>query len=476
MGELFFYKTDNKKMILDPSSQLIWKVCENLETLEKISEGKYQILEFYKRIQQEDKKEAEEIHSSLKKLISYGFFKNNEYKTQNILSNEFNHIVINPTTKCNLDCWYCYSKEYRTNSTEEISFEEIEKTILYFAERKKENQSKTPLSISSFLLSEVTLNFQTFLEIHNFVEKIENKYDFDILVFPPPTNLQKTDQDFIEYINDYGFLTVSIDYDNPNQIQDVLRNIKVFDNNVVKHCIIPLHSGMSKLVDIYLEFMKVFDYVSLRPVRIGENSKHPWGIDSSKALDFELRALCNKLIDMQEDALSNFLLSLGPSDYFNRYVQRIISRSKHVNRCPAGINALAVGPDSNFYPCSGFIGRNNFVLGSIKTGINLESISEYHNKSNVNTRCRNCSIRFYCGGFCEDWKQMLGNKHEIECDINYTFFKNSSFFVFELLEKKDNIIFTYMKEKGIDFRLSYPLDFEDFVSLFSAANLNQPWE
>jgi radical SAM protein with 4Fe4S-binding SPASM domain len=219
--------------------------------------------------------------------------------------------------------------------------------------------------------------------------------------------------------------------------------------------------------------MEVFDFVSLRPVRVGDSSKIPWGIESLKIFESELNVLCNQLFEMEDEELITFLLSLGPSDYFSRYLQRVISRNKFVNRCSAGIKALAVGPDTKFYPCSGFTGRENFVLGTTKTGVNMDLITKYQDRVNSNPQCENCSIKYYCGGFCEDWKQAIGKKQEskqIECKINHVFFKNSSSFVIKLLEKKSNILTTYVKEKGIDFKLSYPLNFEEFVSFFTATN------
>ncbi|NPD87610.1 MAG: SPASM domain-containing protein [Asgard group archaeon] len=460
-------------MILDPTSQLIWKLNGTLKSLEKIDEGKYTLLDFCKIIQEIDNDESREILSGLTKLNSFGFFQDKETKVKKISSNDFHHIVINPTTECNLDCWYCYSKEFRKYNSEEISLEEMEKTILYFADRKKENQSKSPLSISLFLSSEITLNFHVFLKIKVFIEKIKSNYSFDIFLFPPPTNLMEIDQSFVDYINDYGFLTVSVDYSNSNQIQKILENVEAFDDKIIKHCIVPLHSGMNDLVEVYKRFMEVFDYVSLRPVRVGENSKFPWGTDSSQFVDNELNVLCNQLIEMEDEELIKFLLSLGPSDYFRRYIQRVISRSKLLNRCSAGIKALAVGPDSKFYPCSGFVGRKNFVLGTIKTGVNIDLISKYQNRFDSNTLCRDCSIKYYCGGFCEDWKHVMGKKQEsqqTECNINHAFFKNSSSFVIKLLEKKPYILTTFVKENGIDSKLSYPLNFDDFVSFFSATN------
>jgi radical SAM protein with 4Fe4S-binding SPASM domain len=471
-GELFFYKTAGERIILDSNSQLIWKSDRNLKSLEEIAEGKYSLIEFHEVIERIDDKEAKRFHSSLEKLSNLGFFQAKEKQMTKINSFDIDHIVINPTTKCNLDCWYCYSKEFRKINTEELDFEEIKEVILYFADRKKEYQSETSLLISLYYLSEVTLDFSSFLRTKEFIETIKQNYDFEIFLFPPPTNLLEIEEDFVDYMNEYGFLTVSIDYYNTNQIEEVLKNIETFDGSVIKHCIIPLHPQMNNLLEVYRRFMEVFDYVSLRPVRVGSNSKNPWKKESVENLDKEMNALCNQLLEMKDEELISFILSLGSSDYFNRYLQRVISRQKSLSRCSAGFSAVSVGPDSQFYPCSGFIGKKDFKLGTVKTGIDLTLMSKYDDFVNSNTLCEGCSIRFYCGGFCEDWKQMVGSIQEsqqVECKINYIYFKNCSTFAIKLLENNDNILTEFAKEKGIDFRLSYPLNYDDFVSFFSAS-------
>ena len=75
-GELFFYKTFSEKMMLAPTSQLIWKLNGNLKSLEKIDEGKYSLLDFCKLMEEIDDDEAREFQTDLAKLNSYGFSSN----------------------------------------------------------------------------------------------------------------------------------------------------------------------------------------------------------------------------------------------------------------------------------------------------------------------------------------------------------------------------------------------------------------
>ncbi|GAI77001.1 unnamed protein product, partial [marine sediment metagenome] len=55
----------------------------------------------------------------------------------------------------------------------------------------------------------------------------------------PSTNLVDPPQELVDFVNDYGYLNVSIDLSNMNQIELVKKNITLFKNTVIKHCIIP---------------------------------------------------------------------------------------------------------------------------------------------------------------------------------------------------------------------------------------------
>ena len=97
-----FEKNDNF-FLVDSFSQLFW----NLDT----------------KIQNTDK---------IRKLVDFGFFTEREEKIEKVdrtYSKSFEHIVINPSTECNLNCWFCYSKDYRTKNKKKLELEDIQTAI-----------------------------------------------------------------------------------------------------------------------------------------------------------------------------------------------------------------------------------------------------------------------------------------------------------------------------------------------------------
>jgi radical SAM protein with 4Fe4S-binding SPASM domain len=86
--------------------------------------------------------------------------------------------------------------------------------------------------------------------------------------------------------------------------------------------------------------------------------------------------------------------------------------------------------------------------------------------------CKMCSIRFYCGGPCEDWKEKLmisdfNTANSIECSLNFLILEECVFLISEIINKFPRLLQTYAKEKRIEYRLNYPLDFNKFVLFFS---------
>ena len=444
-----FYQND-MKFILDPEYQMLWSLSNNSESASNYLENKCAI------------------------LSNYGFFETNSQTIQLLNSSEFDlsHLVINPSMKCNLACWYCYSDQHRKQNVDGLDLEKVKSTIQNALAFKIQTQSTSPLSISMFFTSEITLDFGLFLNIWNYIEGIKTNYEFPIYLFLPPTNLMEIRSDFIEFVENLEHLTVSLDFDNKVQKQKVIQNLKQFSKQVRKHCIVPLNSSNVELFTIYTELMYHFDIVSTRPVRISRTTKHPWTPTTINKFDNEMQLFVSNLLELNDEELLRILLVFGPSDYFVRYFDRIISRKKYTTRCPAGRKAVAINPDFKIYPCSGLTANDQYKYNSFDELTNEESNSLLTANIQSNSACKKCPIRYYCGGPCEDWK----NKNNIssiqlanpeECAINLIYFRNAVYLVMKLNERNPKLLEKYVKEKGIENRLTYPINFEDFVLFFS---------
>ena len=432
-------------ILIDPHTQMIWEL-----------EGE----------------DDDDIVQKIQVLTKYGFFSPASKESKNLLANEeseLNYIVINPSNKCNLSCWYCYVDRKNDIRDEQPSSEEILFQMLRILDDKKERKSTSSIAFSLFYTGEITLNFQIFLDIERNLVQVRENYDFSILLLLPSTNLLNPSKDFVNYINNYGYLTVSMDLTNDGQKAQVRGNIKLFDNEIVKHAMIPIHSKIDNIFGYYSENLDFFDKVSLRPVRIPENSEYPWNDQNLEGFSLELEKFVEKILFLEEEQIANFLSSMGPSDYFSKYLDSIITREKKIVRCPAGTTAIALDENFNEYPCSGLIGidefQQKFSIKERKNAFNLNS-----NVTNTG-RCSQCAIRYFCGGYCMDWefkekRKMNSIDISSECKVNYIYFVNCVYFVMQLQKKYPAILRNYIEKKSRKFRLDYYLNFNDFVKIF----------
>lgn len=437
----YVFEANNTTILIDTPTQMIWELNSgNVGNIQK------QI-------------------ASLKK---FGFFSNDNKRSDEYLNNrekELNYIVINPSNECNLSCWYCYVDRTENNNSKNLTFEKIFKQIEKFLENKKKNGSKNPIAFSLFFTGEISLNFRVFLDTSRKIDQIRDKYEYQISLLLPPTNLLKPTEQFVEYINDYGYITVSLDLTNQQQIKAISRNIRLFDEKVVKHVLIPIHSKSKDIFNIYTEYMNSFHKVSMRPVRVTHDSLFPWTEQSLNEFKLELEIFVESLLLLNENQLSDFLMSIGPSDYFAKYIDSILTRGKKFIRCPAGRTAIALDQNLIQYPCSGLIGVDEFQKDYFhKKNENLSSVNS--------DKCSNCAIRYFCGGSCVDWefrekKGSFFNEISSECVVNFIYFENVVYFILKIMKKYPTVLRNYIEEKGEKFRLNYNLNFDEFVKIFA---------
>ena len=76
-----------------------------------------------------------------------------------------------------------------------------------------------------------------------------------------------------------------------------------------------------------------------------------------------------------------------------------------------------VAQEQNIYPCHQFVGKEEFLLGNVDTGIVKNDICNEFKLCNVyaKPKCRDCFARFYCSGGC------AANSYSFHGDITDTY-------------------------------------------------------
>ncbi len=470
--DAFFFTYKNHQFLLDPLTQFFWKLQDKNLSLIFYSKNNFS-LDYLSQTSSctSIKKTLSDMHS----LSRRGYFvqKRNHPKGKRERKRVRNiqYIIINPTHDCNLDCWYCYASKLREKEKNSVepSFKFIKKTIDYFLNRHSQKSSSEPFGINLFYTSEITLHFKLFQETLDYLSQVKTNYPFPIYLFPPSTNFLEPSPAFVNYINNYGHLIVSLDYSNKKQIETALQNLNKIQENTTKQVIIPYHPDKGTFHDIYADMKEYFDIISIRPARLGLDMTKKWDITSIHDFQQDLSSLISYITELNDHDLFFFLSSLGPSDYLSRFLNRVITRTKINNRCPAAIKAITIDPNGEFYPCSGLIGQKKYCLGSINQGFVLKSnsLNTFSKFVDQNENCEKCPIKYFCGGHCIEWGERIKPSVSYsECTINLEYIKACIYLAYHLKTHRTSVFNEYLKEKKIKNRLNYPLYFEDFSTIF----------
>ncbi|HWQ61130.1 MAG TPA: SPASM domain-containing protein, partial [Negativicutes bacterium] len=76
--------------------------------------------------------------------------------------------------------------------------------------------------------------------------------------------------------------------------------------------------------------------------------------------------------------------------------------AKRLMGCGAGHEYFAVTPDGDLYPCHQFVGRDEYRVGDVFTGLDKPELVAHFRRSHALSKpeCRECWARFYCSGGC----------------------------------------------------------------------------
>lgn len=219
------------------------------------------------------------------------------------------------------------------------------------------------------------------------------------------TNGTLLDNSFISYAKAAG-LEIAISYD--GTAQDICRKFCDGSNSGVV---------MEEKAKLLLSYMpNSYALMTLAPSAIGElykSIKHLYGIgfrkismtpaygknvnwnDSDiKKLEKELR----KIADFYSDTFKE-----GARFFFSPFDSKISSLTKGTSpkdHCQLGIRQLTVTADGRLYPCTQFIGKEAFCLGTLESGIDIKKQQALTLIDNTPEDCKNCDLKDRCTNSC----------------------------------------------------------------------------
>ncbi len=138
-----------------------------------------------------------------------------------------------------------------------------------------------------------------------------------------------------------------------------------------------------------------FDHLSVEPVVAGAGT------------DYALREEDLPVVMVEYDKLTRYLLQRHrqgrPVEFFhfNIDLEEGPCLAKRLAGCSAGTEYLAVAPDGEMYPCHQFVGRPEFMVGTVFEAMEKNTINMFSNAHIYNKQaCLQCWARFHCSGGC----------------------------------------------------------------------------
>lgn len=301
------------------------------------------------------------------------------------------------TEKCNLNCKYCYEGE---KGNKELTFDDI-KIVLDNVVKNNEKHCQI-----GFFGGEPLLKKELIYDVVEYAEKLEKNNDIKFS-YTITTNGTLIDRDFIRLAKRKDFL-IGISLDGNKETHN--KNRRTYQDT----------DTFDIVCDNARELLKSVHRVVAMPVitknnykEMTENARYLFSVGFNHvncAFDYtanwqdedieSLREEYNKLAELYyEKTKNNNDFSLLP---FDAKITSYIKNENCEERCIIAKKHINVASNGKFYPCMQYVGKEQYEIGDIKTGLDfnkIEVLREYAVK-NHNDICKTCKVKNRCSHTC----------------------------------------------------------------------------
>lgn len=429
------FSFDDLKILIDISSgsvhvidQISWDFLEQLEICEgDWEEASSKLVDKYKN--QELNEVVRELQGLItNKLLFTPDIKDTDYQPSS--NPVVKALCLHIAHDCNLRCGYCFAGTGAFGGDRSLMTQEIGERAIDFLFNASQNRRHVEVD---FFGGEPLLNFGVVKELVAYGNKKAKELN-KVIKFTLTTNgvlLNKEVQEFLDENN----MSVVLSLDGRKEVNDKMRP---FVNG----------SGSYEIIkDKILQFVKnrrqedyyvrgtftrhnldfAADVIHLVELGFKEISLEP--VVADPTLDYAFKDEDLDYLKEQYEVLTHY--------YWQRYVKGQGFNFFHFNidlghgpclpkrlsGCGAGHEYLAVSPQGDLYPCHQFVGKPEYKMGHVLTGIENKEVSKDFQNSHVLNKeeCVNCWARYYCSGGCHANNLAFGGSllkpYKIGCEL-----------------------------------------------------------
>ncbi|NLM51945.1 MAG: thioether cross-link-forming SCIFF peptide maturase [Firmicutes bacterium] len=311
--------------------------------------------------------------------------------------------------ECNLRCKYCFANKGHYGGTRGLMPLETAYAAVDFLLQNSKNRRHCEID---FFGGEPLLNFSVMKKTIAYGREKAAQMG-KILKFTVTTNAFALPPEVIQYLNAEEISVVlsldgrqkvhdamRVQPDGSGSWQEVLRNCKIVvagrnHNNYYLRGTYTRHN-LDFTEDVKEMYRQGFRLLSLEPAVLPQESEEALRPEDLPVIFAEYEKLAAQIWQWEEQGEQVFFF------HFELDLHQGPCAKKRALGCGAGSSYLAVTPDGKLYPCHQFAGEEDFCVGNVFTGIQVEdTLQRFQAVDSVEKEaCRNCFARYFCGGGC----------------------------------------------------------------------------
>lgn len=407
------FKMKDKFYCLDVNSGIVHVIDELTDKVLSIYKGDNR-KEVIDAFLEEDASIMNEIMDEVDELIKLEYLyapMSEEFKLRVGEKPIVKSLCLNIAHNCNLACKYCFASQgdYGGVKRELMSFDVAKRAIDFLIES---SGPRKHIEID-FFGGEPLMNWKVVKQAIEYAEVEGSKHN-KIFKMTLTSNGMLLTQDKIDYLNEHN-ISLVLSIDGRKDVHDKMRptaggcaSYDIISKNLINA--VKQRDGREyyvrgtythKNLDFVKDVMAMSDlgfvHLSMEPV-VGDDNEYALRDEDLPTLYEEYEKLADIYLERQLNGTGdefNFF-------HFNMDLYRGPCMAKRLRGCGAGHEYMAVVPNGDIYPCHQFVGKEEYVVGTVYDGITDFVIPKEFRETHVLTKpiCADCWAKFFCSGGC----------------------------------------------------------------------------
>lgn len=381
-----------------------------------------------------DTAQVRETYDELKKLAAQGLlYSDDSYRefAGSLGIAPVKAMCLHIAHDCNLRCRYCFASTGDFGGGRKLMSLDVAKKAIDLLVRLSEGRRNLEVD---FFGGEPLMNFDVVKQTVDYARGLEKQAGKNFR-FTVTTNGLALNDDISSYIN-REMSNVVLSLDGRKHVNDAMRPMVSgkgsYDTIVPKYqALVRGRGGKEYYVrgtytrdnldfdrDVLEMYNLGFDQISVEPV-VGPETDDYSIRDSDVA---EIEASYTRLM---EDMIQRRKAKNADFNFFHFMLDLDNGPCaiKRLKGCGSGNEYLAVTPEGDLYPCHQFVGNEEFIMGTVYSGITQPQIRETFAKANLLNKpdCQGCWAKFYCSGGCNannhSFNGSILQPHQLSCKL-----------------------------------------------------------